>query len=83
MHYRILDSQYGKDNAGKNGYMRQLQMFQKVEYGGGPIFKVVLTQKSPKKKPKNGSLNRNLLKFLNWYGIFILTQEDFALKSKL
>ena len=22
--------------------MRQLQMFQKVEYGGGPIFKVVL-----------------------------------------
>ena len=23
-------------------YMRHLQMFQKVEYGGGPIFKVVL-----------------------------------------
>ena len=23
-------------------FMRQLQMFQKVEYGGGPIFKVVL-----------------------------------------
>ena len=23
-------------------YMRQLQMFQKVEYGGGPIFKVIL-----------------------------------------
>ena len=22
--------------------MRQLQMFQKVEYGGGPIFKIVL-----------------------------------------
>ena len=22
--------------------MRQLQMFQKIEYGGGPIFKVVL-----------------------------------------
>ena len=26
----------------RNVYMRQLQMFQKVEYGGGPIFKVVL-----------------------------------------
>ena len=23
-------------------HMRHLQMFQKVEYGGGPIFKVVL-----------------------------------------
>ena len=23
-------------------YMRQLQMFEKVEYGGGPIFNVVL-----------------------------------------
>merc|ERR1712004_376354 len=27
-------------------------------------------QKSPKKAQKNGSLNRNLLKFLNRYGIF-------------
>ena len=26
----------------KEEHMRQLQMFQKVEYGGGPIFKVVL-----------------------------------------
>ena len=32
-------------NCGENAYilnMRQLQMFQKVESGGGPIFKVVL-----------------------------------------
>ena len=27
---------------GRLHYMRQLQMFQKVEYGGEPIFKVVL-----------------------------------------
>ena len=31
----VLNKQGGKD-------MRQLQMFQKVEYGGGPIFKVAL-----------------------------------------
>ena len=29
-------------NTLSNVDMRQLQMFQKVEYGGGPIFKVVL-----------------------------------------
>ena len=30
-----------KENI-KHSKLRQLQMFQKVEYGGGPIFKVVL-----------------------------------------
>ena len=31
-----------KFKTSKKNLMRQLQMFQKVEYGGGPIFKVVL-----------------------------------------
>ena len=71
--------------------MTQFQMFQKVESGGGPIFKVVLEclkrssepfliyiyciqcdfmPKSCWKHSNFENLNRNLLNFLNKYGIF-------------
>ena len=40
----VLNKQGGKD-------MRQFQMFQKIEYGGGPIFKVVLECKKRYSEP--------------------------------
>ena len=45
----VLNKQGGKD-------MRHLQMFQKVENGGGPIFKVVLdsAQRVPEPDPLPG-----------------------------
>ena len=48
-------------------YKTHSQMLGKVESGGGPIFKVVPKNK---KSPRNESLNCDLLKFLNRYGIF-------------
>ena len=53
-----------------NGDTKYIAIFPDISKSGSR------PQKSPKKKPKNGSLNRDLLKFFNRYGIFWVPPDE-------